>query len=480
MASYFYDQEAVEKAFPAETFQNMWLEALDHLEEPLLVVTRDLTVCYINENYIKTYGKELERLGLTLEDGHSWKLTDVGTIKDSAEIIDVLNGKEYAPKYYSTMQELGISSFTDIVPLQVGGEIYGALVIIRKVTDVEKMTAEIYRYRALAGQLQQELLAKESLPVEFRQIIGTSPAFVKLLHTAARVAKSEASVCLFGESGTGKEVLSTAIHFSSKRAEGPLVKINCAAIPESLMESELFGYESGAFTGAKKNGSPGKLELADGGTLFLDEIGEMPLSMQVKLLRALQEKEITRVGGSQPIKLNFRLITATNRKLEDMVKEGTFREDLFYRINVIPLVIPPLRERKSDIPTLVQFFLEQLNEQYNEEKVITERALHSLMEYDWPGNIRELKNVVERMDVLAAEDEITEEWLPEQIQHISGTEGSTKERKNYSLQKILDETEKDTIRAVLNLTEGNRSKAIEMLGISRRNFYLKLEKHHIR
>ena len=477
MSSYFFDPVAA-KEFPKDKWPLYLFNALDFLEEPVMIITKDMTVVYVNASYIQTYGRSLEQFGLTLQDGHSWKLTDVGTVKDSTEIYAVLHGETYAPKYFSTMKGMNISSFSDIIPLKDGEEIYGAVVIIRKVTDLEKMTAELNHYRNLADSLQKELLDKKSLPMEFRQIIGSSTKFVQLLHTAARVSRSEASVCLSGESGTGKEVLSTAIHYNSRRANGPLIKINCAAIPESLMESELFGYESGAFTGAKKNGAPGKLELANGGTLFLDEIGEMPLSMQVKLLRALQEKEITRIGGTTVTKLDFRLITATNRNLEEMVKEGTFREDLYYRINVVPLVIPPLRQRKNDIPVLVEHFLEQLNEQYHETKSFSEEALNQLYDYDWPGNIRELKNVVERMDVLSPDEKISSEWMPEPIKKAAHVEGKDIMR-DYSLQRIMDETERDTIRAVLNITNGNRSKAIEMLGISRRNFYLKLEKYQI-
>lgn len=297
-------------------------------------------------------------------------------------------------------------------------------------------------------------------------------------HTAAKISQSDASVCLFGESGTGKEVLATAIHYNSKRNKGPLIKINCAAIPETLIESELFGYENGAFTGAKTAGSQGKFELANGGTLFLDEIGEMPLSMQVKLLRALQEREITRIGGTKVIKLNFRLITATNRNLEEMVKEGTFREDLYYRINVIPLVIPPLRNRKGDIPLLVNHFLKQLNEQYNENKHFSKEAMDSLFNYSWPGNIRELKNIVERMDVFSETDEISAMWIPPYIKQAKKL--TFAEQEGFSLQKILDDTEKDAILTVLKMVEGNRSKAIELLGVSRRNFYLKLSKYGIK
>ena len=274
-------------------------------------------------------------------------------------------------------------------------------------------------------------------------------------------------------------MLVQAIHSSSRYADGPLVKVNCAAIPEQLMESELFGYEKGAFTGAKASGNPGKFELANHGTLFLDEIGEMPLSMQVKLLRALQEREITRVGGTKTIKLDFRLITATNRDLEAMVAEGLFREDLYYRISVIPLSLPPLRQRKGDIQVLANHFLQLYQEQYGGELSFSSEVLELFASYAWPGNIRELKNCVERMAVLTTEDIITTELLPPPLLHTAVYHGH-KSDESYRLQNILDKTERDTIQAVLSLTGGNKSKAIQILGISKRNFYMKLDKYHLR
>ena len=261
------------------------------------------------------------------------------------------------------------------------------------------------------------------------------------------------------------------------------MKVNCAAIPESLMESELFGYEKGAFTGANANGNPGKFELANNGTLFLDEVGEMPPSMQVKLLRALQEREITRVGGRKPIKLRFRLITATNRDLEQMVKEGTFREDLYYRICIIPLHLPPLRERRSDIPLLAQTFLSGLDMPQWQERRFSDEVLEQFMNYNWPGNIRELKNCVERMAILCPEEEIGVEYLPAAVASASRAlpgAGVAPDLSQYKLHDIIDKVEYDAIRSVLSLTGGNKARAIEILGISKRNFYLKMDKFGLR
>ena len=317
------------------------------------------------------------------------------------------------------------------------------------------------------------------LPAHFQAIIGQSPNFTKALYTAAKVSKTNSSICIFGESGSGKEVLADAIHYTSNYADGPFIKVNCASIPESLIESELFGYEKGAFTGANTKGRIGKLEAANHGTLFLDELGEMPKSMQAKLLRALQEHEITRIGGTKPIKLNFRLITATNRNLEEMVQNNEFREDLYYRICVIPIHLPALRERQSDIPLLAKYFLHNMNLTENTDYTFSSDVLQYLSNYEWPGNIRELKNCIERMCILCPDHEITSEYLPPNIvknTHLTITDQAT----TYNLKNILEKTEYETLRVVLSLTNGNRTKAIEMLGISKRSFYMKLEKYGLR
>ena len=254
-----------------------------------------------------------------------------------------------------------------------------------------------------------------------------------------------------------------------------MIKVNCAAIPENLIESELFGYEGGAFTGANPHGKAGKFELANGGTLFLDEIGEMPLAMQAKLLRAIQEREITRIGGSRTIKLNFRLITATNRNLEEMIAEGTFREDLFYRICVIPINIPPLRERRDDIPLLANEFLNVQDLSFGEQRSFSDAVMNQMKNYKWPGNIRELKNCVERMAVLCPNPCIDVEYLPLQITKSALREHGELENQ-YNLHEIIEKVEYNTIKTVLGMVNGNKSKATEVLGISKRNLYMKMEK----
>ena len=246
-------------------------------------------------------------------------------------------------------------------------------------------------------------------------IIGNSQGIRDVFGVVEKTAASDSTVMIFGESGTGKELIARALHQNSKRQSKPFIAVNCGAIPHELLESELFGYEKGAFTGASHT-RIGRLELANEGTVFLDEIGDMPAALQVKLLRVLAEQEIDRLGGSKPVKVNVRFITATHRNIEDAIKEGKFREDLYYRLNIIPIVIPPLRDRESDIPLLVQHFLKKCNENQGQQaKVISDETIQMLANYSWPGNIRELGNFIERMVVLSVGDNITTRDLPEKV-----------------------------------------------------------------
>lgn len=256
-----------------------------------------------------------------------------------------------------------------------------------------------------------ELEHLQTTAEENQEIIAKDETTLAAMLLANRVASMDTTVILLGETGVGKEVMARYIFQHSQRAKNSFIKVNCGAIPENLIESELFGYEGGAFTGANKNGKIGLFELANNGTLFLDEIGELPKDMQVKLLRALQEQEIMRVGGTKPVKINVRIIAATNRNLEEMVKDGTFREDLYYRLTVFPISIPPLRMRKKDIIPLALSFLKKLNQKYQMKKYFTDLSMQLLHEYDWPGNIRELKNIVERAIIISPADAIKPENL---------------------------------------------------------------------
>ncbi|WP_278949467.1 sigma-54 interaction domain-containing protein [Megasphaera elsdenii] len=282
---------------------------------------------------------------------------------------------------------------------------------VRDLTEIYNLKAVVQEKTAAMDRLAMELEHLQTTSEDNQEIIAKDETTLAAMLLANRVASMDTTVILLGETGVGKEVMARYIFQHSHRAKNSFIKVNCGAIPENLIESELFGYEGGAFTGANKNGKIGLFELANKGTLFLDEIGELPKDMQVKLLRVLQEQEILRVGGTKPVKIDVRIIAATNRNLEEMVSDGTFREDLYYRLTVFPISIPPLRMRKKDIVPLALSFLEKLNQKYQLKKYFTDLSMQLLHEYDWPGNIRELKNIVERAIIISPSDSIKPEDL---------------------------------------------------------------------
>jgi len=344
--------------------------------------------------------------------------------------------------------------------------------------DVLRLTME----RAMDHtQLREEnRLLRESLGRHFdrQNIIGRSPAMLNLLETVAQVAPSEATSLITGESGTGKEMIAGAIHFNSPRKDGPFIKINCAAITETLLESELFGHEKGAFTGAHRR-KEGKFRQAHGGSLFLDEISEMSLSMQVKLLRILQERELTRVGGEEVIKVDVRIIAATNKDLHKEIQEERFREDLYYRLNVVALHIPPLKERREDIPLLAQHFLKSYAQKNHKNiKGFDPHAMDKLIRYDWPGNIRELMNSVERAVVLSRTEYLGEDDLPMILMGMKEEAG--KDPGDHIPSDLpLEDVEKASILKTLEAAGGNKSEASRRLGITRRTLHKKLKKYGV-
>jgi two-component system NtrC family response regulator len=310
----------------------------------------------------------------------------------------------------------------------------------------------------------------------FENILGASGNMADLLDMAGRVAASDASVLITGESGTGKELLAKGIHFNSSRAEGPFVAVNCAAIPESLIESELFGHIKGAFTGAVRD-REGKFELASGGTLFLDEIGDLRIDLQAKILRTLQERQVDPVGGRHPVPVDVRIIAATNKDIERAVKEGRFREDLYYRLSVITLPIPPLRERREDIPLLVDHFLRKFNA--GSSVAVSAEAMNKLISYGWPGNVRELENVIQRASVLKRGGTITESELPDKL----GREKMSVENILLNLPDegiSLEDLEKNLIIKALEKHKSNQTRAAEYLGITRPTLIYRMEKYGIK
>ncbi len=306
-------------------------------------------------------------------------------------------------------------------------------------------------------------------------VVGNSSLMNDLFEMINRVAQTNATVMIRGESGVGKELIAEAIHKASSRANGPFVKVNCAALPENLIESELFGHEKGSFTGANSQ-HVGRFEMADGGTIFLDEIGEVPLSLQVKLLRVLQQRQFERVGGNKTINIDVRIITATNRNLEEMIKKNEFREDFYYRINVFPIYVPALRERRADIPILVDHFIDKLNKiNGTNVKRITGEAIDMLMMYSWPGNIRELENVIERSMIMSTDDVIRSYNLPPTLQTGASSDTVTK----GTLNSVIEKVEKQLILDTLIATRGNVAKAATQLGVTERILGLRVHKYEI-
>jgi DNA-binding NtrC family response regulator len=311
---------------------------------------------------------------------------------------------------------------------------------------------------------------------KFENIIGNSFAMQKVFELIEKVADTNATALVTGESGVGKELVARAIHFNSSRRDNPLVVVNCGAIPETLLESELFGYEKGAFTGAA-NTRLGRFEIAHGGSIFLDEIGDMSVNLQVKLLRVLQERSFERIGGSKTITVDLRIIAATNRLLEDLVEQGKFREDLYYRLNVVPIHIPPLRERRQDIPLLLNYFLERSNRLNNANiEGFTEEATRALLDYHYPGNVRELQNIVERMAVLKRNGHIDLEDLPEKVYNTMIEEEKVALNMERGYETLVSEFEKTLIMKALQETQGVKSKAAQVLNINRTTLIEKMKR----
>ncbi|WP_055669054.1 sigma-54 interaction domain-containing protein [Desnuesiella massiliensis] len=435
---------------------------LESIYEGVITVDKKGLVTYISKPYANFLGVDEEKsvgkhVTEVIENTRMHIVAETG-LEEICDIQKVKDGYMIASRY----------------PIKEQGKVVGAVgkvifrnlgefdILYKKINNMEK-TLELYK-----GEIKHINKAKYC----FDSILGSSTKIKETKKYAMKAASTDSNVLLMGESGTGKELFAHAIHNNSKRRKAPFIKVNCAAIPGNLLESELFGYEEGAFTGAKKGGKLGKFELADGGTIFLDEIGDMPYYMQAKILRVIQEREIERLGGSNCRNINVRVIAATNKDLVDMVAKGKFRQDLYYRLNVLNINIPPLRERREDIKELSFHFLEKYSINYGKYiDDISQEALNCLYNYEWRGNIRELSNIIERaVNVAEFGGEIAVNHLPHNI--------SEKELiiNNKSLQQILEEAEKKAILESLKISKGNRSKAARLLRISRTTFYEKLEK----
>ncbi|MDP4161244.1 MAG: sigma 54-interacting transcriptional regulator [Bacillota bacterium] len=397
-------------------------------------------------------------------------------IYDNPKFTDVLETAQPVHRYIHDLN--GHKIIASRVPIIQDGNIVGAVgkVDFKDVNEFYALTKKVDSLRTELDYYKKTMLQKNSSALE--HLKGKNPIMVSLVHTALRVAKSGSTVLLRGESGTGKELFAQLLHSESFRRQGPFIKVNCAAVPENLLESELFGYEEGSFTGALKGGKLGKFELADGGTLFLDEIGDMEMAMQAKLLRVIQEREIERLGSSKARKVDVRLVAATNRDLEAMIRDKQFREDLYYRLNVVTLTIPPLRDRMDDVEGLIETFIKKFNYQFGQSVTgITSESKNVLMKHLWPGNIRELENVIERAFNMLDGSEIQLKHLPNYLQILAGHE--TRPFVGGALENILNRVEKEALIYALENANGNKVQAARTLGLSRAGLYKKLIKHQL-
>jgi len=449
------------------------------MQKPLILVIDDEK----NIREALRSGLKLEGFDVyTSEDG-SDGLEKLKTIGADAVVLDLkmpkVGGFEFLKQAHSIENEPPIIILTGHGGVDEAVEAMkrGAYDFLTKPVNLDKLSLVLRRaieeQNLKRRQIQLEEMVDERYG--FKNIIGNSKTFQKVIQIVKQVAPTDASVLITGESGTGKEVIANSIHANSKRSKNQYIKVHCAALPETLLESELFGHEKGAFTGAIAR-KRGRFELADGGTIFLDEIGEVSPTVQIKLLRVLQEQEFERVGGEETIKVNIRIITATNRNLKKLVEEGKFREDLYYRLNIININIPPLRERKEDIPLFCDYFIQYYAKKHNRNiKGIHSKALKHLESYSWPGNVRELQNLIENLVVLSQSEWITEDMLPENI-----TGSSNHKYFSVEVGLTMAEIEKRAILSTLEYTGWNKSQAAKILNIGRKTLLRKLDEYGIK
>ncbi|WP_353095362.1 sigma-54 dependent transcriptional regulator PrdR [Tissierella praeacuta] len=439
---------------------------LGNLHEAVCVINTSGTVTFWNGSAEKLYGIKTEEIvGAHIERFFPNALL-LRALKERRNFENL----KHTPKDESDV-------IISAIPLIYKEEVIGAVSTDRDLNEITNLYMELDREKTKVELLKQQMKEITQDKYFFGKIIGKSKASIDAMTIAKQVAKTDASVLITGESGTGKEVFSRAIHQESDR-KGDFIPVNCSAIPSNLLESELFGYVEGAFTGAYKKGRAGKFELANGGTLFLDEIGDMPLLMQAKLLRVLQDGIVYRVGSGKPIKVDARIIAATNKDLQQLMEEGKFREDLYYRLNVVSIRIPPLRERKEDIPELINDFIAEFSEKNNKDDIhISPEAMKILSDYHWKGNIRELKNTIERLVILSKDNIIESNDIPVEIINSMNMNSfiNLDIDNSFDLKKAMENFEKNIIIDALAAVKGNKAQAAELLNIKRSTLYYKLE-----
>jgi PAS domain S-box-containing protein len=434
----------------------------DYLYDGILIIDTDEIVRYINPSYTRiTHVTPDEILGKRLRD-----------VRPGSKLYNVLNTKK--PIVGAFREEHGIQYTVNMSPIFDNSEIVGAVSVVSNIDDIYKLYQDIDKYKSKVKNLESRMKTIQKARYSIDDIISEDLATLQIKDTIKKIAGKNITVLLFGESGTGKELYANAIHSASDKADGPFIAVNCASFQGNLLDSELFGYEEGSFTGAKREGKMGLFEAANNGTIFLDEISEIDIEVQSRLLRTLQEGTIRRIGSVKETSIDVRVVAATNRNLEDLIKEGKFRQDLFYRISVFPITIPPLRQRREDILPLVNYFLNKQRNYLKKDIVINKEAQSALYSYDWPGNIRELKNTIEFAVNMMDGNEISLGLLPKRIQNLQDYEVTEVKR----LSSIIQEAERNEIEKALRIfgrdIEGKR-RAAKALGISLASLYNKMK-----
>ncbi|HHY77180.1 MAG TPA: sigma 54-interacting transcriptional regulator [Clostridiales bacterium] len=446
---------------------------LDSIQDAITIVDKNGITKYWNNAAVKMYGiKKEEIIGRHIKE-----------FFPSSLLPRIIKEEKSYENIYNSPRE---NSFNIISasPLYYKGRLVGGISLDRDVTEHIRTTELLNKARSNLDALRKEVNLINKHRSAFYTILGNNPKFREAVNLARDMARSNINILICGESGTGKELFARAIHIESGR-EGLYVPINCSAIPNDLMESELFGYEGGAFTGALKEGKTGKIELAHKGTLFLDEIGDMPLHMQPKILRVLEDGVVTKIGSAKSIKVNIRVIAATNKNLEEMVEKGTFRKDLYYRLNSVVIKLPPLRERRDDIPLLANRFVQDYCMEYGINILsISPQVMDALIQHDWQGNVRELNNVIERMVVVAKNNKLTTldiNTLPENIAVRKKIKDKEVQYQGnpFDLNNILYNAERDAVINAMKMANYNKSKAAKLLNIPRSTLYFKLKKFGI-
>ena len=442
--------------------ERLYLQMLDHVQDGIIAVDQDGRIFYLNPAYTDSLKvKPHKIIGRYIQQ-----------VEPNSLLTRVL--KTRRPVESASQRIASIDRYVSlrILPIYVQGEFAGAVSIFRDVTELHELNQEVRKMTSIVGEYSRQLSDLSAL--RNMGILTQDRAYLSTLDEAVVVARTDVPILIRGENGVGKEVLANYIHQCSARKSAPLITVNCAAIPAELLESELFGYEAGAFTGAVKGGKKGKFELADKGTIFLDEIGDMPLAMQAKLLRVIQSGEIEKLGRQRDIRVNVRILAATNQPLEQLIAEKQFRQDLFFRLNVFTLRIPPLRERPGDIVLLANHFVAHFNRKYQKEMKLSSAAYAYLRTQNWPGNVRELQGCIERAVILEDERFLSEKTAVRTTEipaeEFSPWEGS-------GLREQIWRYEGELLRRTLEKAQGNRTAAMEQLGLSRRTFYRKCAEH---